>query len=117
MPPTRLLHPARFRAVCAARCPLSFPCSPHEPQGNFASMSQNLFRFQDLQIWKKGATLSAPLFQLADHLEQRKLYRFAEQLRAATLSITNNIAEGSGSNSDTDFANFLNIARRSVFEV
>jgi four helix bundle protein len=38
-------------------------------------------------------------------------------LRAATLSITNNIAEGSGSVSDADFANFLNTARRSVFEV
>jgi four helix bundle protein len=32
------------------------------------------------------------------------------------LSISNNIAEGAGSFSDKDFANFLNIARRSVFE-
>ncbi len=32
------------------------------------------------------------------------------------MSISNNIAEGSGSYSDRDFANFLNIARRSVFE-
>lgn len=30
---------------------------------------------------------------------------------------TNNIAEGSGSTSDAVFANFLNIARRLVFEV
>jgi four helix bundle protein len=43
-------------------------------------------------------------------------YRVAEQLRGASLSISNNIAEGSGSFSDKDFANFLNIARRSVFE-
>lgn len=61
--------------------------------------------------------MSRELFQLADELEKRRLFRFAEQLRAATLSITNNIAEGSGSFSDADFANFLNIARRSVFEV
>ena len=54
---------------------------------------------------------------MADDLEKRRLYRFAEQLRAATLSITNNIAEGSGSVSKLDFANFLNTARRSVFEV
>lgn len=32
------------------------------------------------------------------------------------MSITNNIAEGSGSVSDADFANFLNMARRSCFE-
>jgi len=47
----------------------------------------------------------------------RKHFRFGEQLRAATLSITNNIAEGSGSDSDDDFSNFLNFSRRSVFEV
>lgn len=75
------------------------------------------FRFQDLEIWKRGASISGELFALADKLEEKKLFRFAEQLRAATLSITNNIAEGSGSTSDTDFANFLNMARRSVFEV
>jgi four helix bundle protein len=75
------------------------------------------FRFQDLEIWRRGAKISGKLFQLADELEKRRLFRFAEQLRGATLSITNNIAEGSGSFSDTDFANFLNISRRSVFEV
>jgi four helix bundle protein len=75
------------------------------------------FRFQDLEIWKRGAAVSGELFHLADELEKRRLFRFAEQLRAATLSITNNIAEGSGSQSDADLANFLNISRRSVFEV
>lgn len=33
------------------------------------------------------------------------------------LSVSNNMAEGSGSMSDRDFAHFLNIARRSIFEV
>jgi four helix bundle protein len=61
--------------------------------------------------------LSGPLFDLADELDNKRLFRFAEQLRSATLSISNNIAEGSGSVSDSDFANFLNTARRSVFEV
>ena len=80
-------------------------------------MSEKQFRFQDLEIWQRGAAISSKLFKLADALERRKLFRFAEQLRGATLSITNNIAEGSGSVSDAGFANFLNIARRSVFEV
>jgi four helix bundle protein len=65
----------------------------------------------------EGCSLSGRLFLLAERLDDRRFFRFAEQLRAATLSITNNIAEGSGSVSDTDFANFLNTARRSVFEV
>ena len=37
-------------------------------------------------------------------------------MRGAGLSISNNIAEGSGSFSKNEFAQFLNIARRSTFE-
>jgi len=70
-----------------------------------------------MKIWKRAAEFSQQLFYLADQLEQRRLFRFAEQLPGATLSITNNIAEGSGSLSEMDFANFLNTARRSTFEV
>ena len=79
--------------------------------------NEKQFRFQDFEIWKRGAQVGSNLFRMADDLEKRHLFRFAEQLRGATLSITNNIAEGSGSVSDADFANFLNTARRSVFEV
>lgn len=74
------------------------------------------FRFMDLDIWKESIALNDQLFDLADSLSEAKSYRVAEQLRAASLSISNNIAEGSGSFSSKDFANFLNIARRSVFE-
>ncbi len=80
-------------------------------------MNDTQFRFQELEIWKRAAQFSSVLFRLADKLDKRRLYRFAEQLRAAVLSITNNIAEGSGSVSRIDFANFLNTARRSTFEV
>ncbi|MGQ1891725.1 four helix bundle protein [Thermophagus sp. OGC60D27] len=74
------------------------------------------FRFMELEIWKDSITLNEKLFSLADEISDAKSFRFAEQLRAASLSISNNIAEGAGSYSDRDFANFLNIARRSVFE-
>ena len=75
-----------------------------------------MFRFEDLDIWKEGIKITKELLQIANDLEQRKLYRFGEQLRAAAMSITNNIAEGAGSFSDKEFAQFLNISRRSVFE-
>lgn len=74
------------------------------------------FRFQDLQIWQSAIELSDELLDIADNLENRKLYRFSEQLRGAAMSISNNIAEGSGSSSNKDFYNFLNIAHRSTFE-
>ena len=70
-----------------------------------------------MEIWQRAADVSSDLFRLASKLDAQKTYRFAEQLRAAALSVTNNIAEGSGSVSDKEFANFLNISRRSIFEV
>ena len=74
------------------------------------------FRFQDLDVWKAAIEITDELFSIDDQLEQKRLYRFADQLRGAGMSISNNIAEGSGSNSSREFASFLNIARRSVFE-
>jgi four helix bundle protein len=70
----------------------------------------------DLEIWQDSMDIAQKLFDLADRLEEKRLYRFAEQLRGSGLSMSNNIAEGSGSSSKREFSNFLNIARRSTFE-
>ena len=74
------------------------------------------FRFQDLKIWQLAIEIADELLDIADELEKKKLFRFAEQLRASGMSMSNNIAEGSGSYSKKEFQNFLNIARRSTFE-
>jgi four helix bundle protein len=74
------------------------------------------FRFQDLKIWQLAIEIADQLFDIADMLEQKKLYKFAEQLRGAAMSMSNNIAEGSGSSSKKEFKQFLNMARRSTFE-
>ena len=74
------------------------------------------FRFQDLKIWQLAIEIADKLFDIADELDKKRLFRFAEQLRAAGMSMSNNIAEGSGSVSKKEFKNFLNIARRSTFE-
>jgi four helix bundle protein len=74
------------------------------------------FRFEDLEIWQRAKRLAVRLHQVAEQLEQKKFYRYAEQLRGAGLSLSNNIAEGSGSTSKAEFRQFLNVARRSLFE-
>lgn len=74
------------------------------------------FRFQDLNIWHLAIDIANELFDIADELEKKKLYRFADQLRGSGISMPNNIAEGSGSLSKKEFKQFLNIARRSTFE-
>ena len=60
--------------------------------------------------------MAVEFHRVAERLDARRLYRYAEQLRAAGLSLTNNIAEGSGSVHRREFIQFLNIARRSLFE-
>ena len=74
------------------------------------------FRFQDLKVWQSAIEIANELCDVADELERKKLFRFVEQLRGAAMSMSNNIAEGSGSTSTKEFAQFLNIARRSTFE-
>ena len=74
------------------------------------------FRFEQLDIWKESIAISDILFDFAEKADTIKYFKFAEQLRSAAMSISNNFAEGSGSFSDKEFASFLNIARRSVFE-
>ena len=74
------------------------------------------WRFEGLQIWNSACDLAVDFHRIADGLDKRRLYRYAEQLRAAGLSLPNNIAEGSGSIHEQEFIQFLNIARRSLFE-
>jgi four helix bundle protein len=74
------------------------------------------FRFEDLEIWQLALELAVLFHQMAERLDKHRLYRYAEQLRGAGLSLSNNVAEGSGSIHTTEFKQFLNIARRSLFE-
>jgi four helix bundle protein len=77
-------------------------------------MSQ--FRFEELEIWKLAIEVGDKLFDISDHLYDKHFYRFSEQLKGASMSIANNIAEGSGSNSNKEFAHYINLAHRSTFE-
>jgi hypothetical protein len=71
------------------------------------------WRFEDLEIWNNAVDLAVKFHRIADRLDKRRLYRYAKQLRAAGLSLSNNIAEGSGSTHNQQFIQFLNITRRS----
>src|SRR5690349_16283845 len=54
------------------------------------------FRFEDLEIWNEAIQISLILFNIADGLEERRLWRFADQTRGVGMSIPNNIAESTG---------------------
>lgn len=45
------------------------------------------------------------------------MFALTPQIRRASISVTSNIAEGAGRNSDKDFAHFLELAYGSLMEV
>jgi hypothetical protein len=57
-------------------------------EGNYLMEKQ--FRFQDLRIWQLAIEIAYDLFDIADALEKKKLYRFADQLRGFGMSMLNN---------------------------
>lgn len=74
------------------------------------------FRFESLDIWKSAGGYGSTLYDVAETFPKNEMFAMGDQLRRAALSISNNIAEGSGSASNKDFINFLNIAIKSAFE-
>ena len=73
-------------------------------------------RFEDLPVWQAAIKLCHAVFDLVDDRAFTPLGDLRNQLQRAALSISNNIAEGSGSDSPIEFSHFLNIAHLSAFE-
>lgn len=71
-------------------------------------------RFEELDVWKRSARLSADLYR---HLANLKDYGFRGQITRAGLSVPSNIAEGYERTSDKELANFLNYAKGSAGEM
>jgi four helix bundle protein len=71
-------------------------------------------RFEDLDVWKRSARLSASLYKVMVELKD---FGFRDQITRAGLSIPSNIAEGYERNSDKELANFLNYAKGSAGEL
>jgi four helix bundle protein len=73
--------------------------------------------FRDLQIWQKGIDLVIETYRLTRKFPPDELYGLTNQIRRATVSIPNNIAEGFGRNSRAELSYYLNIAKGSLFEI
>lgn len=74
-------------------------------------------RFEDLPVWQKAADLAARIFEWSQQPELRGKGDLVSQLQRATLSISNNIAEGFERGSTSELIHFLYIARGSAGEV
>lgn len=75
------------------------------------------FRFEKLDVWHQARALSQRIRKRARLFPKEAQFELASQLRRAAVSVTWNIAEGSGRNSDKDFAHFLEQAYGSAMEI
>lgn len=79
--------------------------------------STTRFRFLRLDVWQEGRVLYRTVARLVRKFPREEAFGLASQMRRAARSIPANIAEGSGRNSDPDFAQFVEIAYGSAMEV
>ena len=76
-----------------------------------------MYRFEKLEVWKLAINYSKKLYLLADTFPKSELFGLTAQIKRAALSISSNIAEGSGSGTTKDFSHFLDIAIKSTIEL
>jgi len=71
-------------------------------------------KFEDLLVWQKAQDLAVAVYNIFD---DNKDFSFKDQIKRATVSISNNIAEGFDRNSNADFTRFLYFSLASTSEV
>jgi len=71
-------------------------------------------RFEDLEIWQDARVLNREIYI---SMEACRDFSFRDQIRRASISVMNNIAEGFERNTDKDFAHFLDVAKGSCGEI
>jgi four helix bundle protein len=73
-------------------------------------------QFQNLTVWKLAHELVLDIYRITKKFPADEKYRLTDQLCRAASSVPMNISEGTGRNTDKDFAYFLCIARGSLYE-
>ncbi|MBA4406138.1 hypothetical protein C0389_02570 [bacterium] len=72
--------------------------------------------FKKLKVWERAHNLALNLYKLTKSFPKEELYGITSQLRRAVISIPTNIAEGSGKQTEKEFARYLSIAAGSASE-
>ena len=73
--------------------------------------------YKDLLIWQKAFEIVISSYKLVKTFPQEELYALTSQIKRAAISISSNIAEGYGRNTDKSFSHFIDISRGSLYEL
>jgi four helix bundle protein len=72
--------------------------------------------YKNLKIWQSGIEIANEISDVLISFPKHERYDLSSQLSRCSVSIPNNIAEGSAG-SDKSFSNFIDIALGSSFEL
>ena len=72
---------------------------------------------RQLQVWQKAILLVEKIYIISSNFPENEKYGLTSQIRRCAVSISANIAEGTGRDSDADFDKFLKIAVGSLYEL
>jgi len=73
--------------------------------------------FKRIEAWIKAKELVPIIYNLVSKYPPDEKYALVSQIKRAVVSIASNIAEGSGRNTNIDFAHFIDMAIGSSFEL
>ncbi|MCH7989619.1 MAG: four helix bundle protein [Planctomycetes bacterium] len=76
-----------------------------------------MFRFEKLDVWHKAVEFADSVYSMTRKFPNDERFGLTSQMRRASVSVSSNIAEGSGRVSDKDFGRFIEISYSSVMEV
>ncbi|WP_273647880.1 four helix bundle protein [Chryseobacterium sp. PTM-20240506] len=75
-----------------------------------------MHNFRDLEVWTKSMKLCKIFYLATLDFPKDEIFGLTSQSRRSLYSISSNIAEGAGRDTDAQFSHFLNIALGSSFE-
>jgi four helix bundle protein len=74
------------------------------------------FEFEKLYVYKGAIDFANKIYKITKNFPNNETYGLISQIRRASISIPSNIAEGSGRFHKKEFAQFLRVARSSIYE-
>ncbi len=76
-----------------------------------------IFSFEKLKVWQKATELSISIYKSTKVFPSDERFGLISQMRRCSISISSNIAEGTGRHSPKDKARFTEIAYSSALEL
>lgn len=76
-----------------------------------------MHNYKQLDVWDRGIELAAFIYEATKDFPKEEKFGIISQMRRSAVSISSNIAEGAGRNSDKEFRQFLNISFGSCSEL